>query len=149
MTSNLQDLEDLARTNLPLAHYDFFAGGAQDEVTLWENRSAFERIFFQPRVLKGKIDNNTSCDLLGNRLRSPIILSPTAFHQLAHPEGELASAKAANAFGTVMIVSMASTTPIEAIANIGKTQEEKSRFWFQLYVQPDRDFTRELIHRIE
>ena len=85
MNPVLAELHDKARAVLDPVHYDFFAGGAGDEVVLAENEAAFRRLALLPRVLRG---NATTDDF-------PVLISPTAFHKLAHPDGELATARAA------------------------------------------------------
>jgi 4-hydroxymandelate oxidase len=76
-------------------------------------------------------------------LRSPVLIAPTAFHRLAHPDGESGTARAAAEAGTVLTVSMAATEPVERIAEAG------GPLWFQLYVQPDRAFTAGVVRRAE
>jgi 4-hydroxymandelate oxidase len=124
--------------------YDYYAGGAEDEVTLRANRAAYRRLGLRPRVLTdvGVID--TSLDLMGHKLRHPILLAPTAFQRLAHPDGELATARAARRAGAVYVASTLSTCTIEEIA-----AEAAGLLWFQLYVFRDRGLTREIIARAE
>src|SRR6202035_5664202 len=98
------------------AVYDYIAGGADDEITLRANEAAFAHINLRPRVLRGAGPAKLQTAILGHHISLPILISPTAFHRLAHPEGERATARAAAAAGTVMIVSMASTVAIEEVA---------------------------------
>lgn len=137
------DFEALARQRLPDAHYDFFAGGAGEESTLWANTAAYSEIELLPRVLRAVGDPDTTTTLLGTRTRLPIVVSPTAFHRLAHVDGEVATARAAASAGVVMIVSMAATTAVERVARAGAT------LWFQLYVQSDLAFTEHVVKRAE
>ncbi|GAB7038989.1 MULTISPECIES: alpha-hydroxy acid oxidase [Catenuloplanes] len=122
-------------------HRDFFAGGAGDERTVHANETAFDRLRLLPRVLRATGVPDPRLTLFGTVLPGPVLIAPTAFHRLAHPDGETATAHAARDTGTVMTVSMAATTPIEKIAGTG------ARLWFQLYPQPDRDFTAHLAGR--
>jgi 4-hydroxymandelate oxidase len=145
--STIQDFEDEARRRLPRAYYDYFAGGAQDEVTLRANREAFQGIMLRPRVLRGGFQGNLETELLDVTLDMPILIAPTAFHRLAHPDGECATARAARDAKLLMIISMASTTPVEVIT--AAADSAASRFWFQLYIQPDRGFTADLVKRAE
>jgi 4-hydroxymandelate oxidase len=145
--STLQDFEDEARRKLPRAHYDYVAGGAQDEVTLRANRAAFQGIMLRPRVLQGGFQGGLATELLGVTLDMPVLIAPTAFHRLAHPDGERATARAARDAKVLMIISMASTTPVEEIT--AAAGPEAGRFWFQLYIQPDRGFTADLVRRAE
>ncbi|GAB6897404.1 alpha-hydroxy acid oxidase [Kineosporia succinea] len=139
---SLDDIEKAAQNTLTKEHADFFAGAAGDESTLRSNRDAFERIRLRPRVLRDVSSRSTGITLLGRHLDTPVIVSPTAFHRLAHPDGEIATARAVAAANTVMIVSMAATTRIEAIG-------EETERWLQLYLQPDGDFTTALVQRAE
>ncbi|GAB7045314.1 alpha-hydroxy acid oxidase [Catenuloplanes indicus] len=124
-------------------HRDFFAGGAGEERTVRANAAAFDRLRLLPRVLRATGTPDPGLTLLGAALPGPVLIAPTAFHRLAHPDGEVATARAARDTGTVLTVSMAATTPIERIADTG------ARLWFQLYPQPDRDFTAHLVERAE
>ncbi|MFC3893991.1 alpha-hydroxy acid oxidase [Lentzea rhizosphaerae] len=131
MNPVLAELHEKARAVLDPVHYDFFAGGAGDEVVLAENEAAFRRLALLPRVLRGE----------ENGPEFPVLISPTAFHKLAHPDGELATARAA---GTVLVSSMASTVPIADVVAAAT-----GPVWFQLYLQPDPEVTEELIRRAE
>jgi isopentenyl diphosphate isomerase/L-lactate dehydrogenase-like FMN-dependent dehydrogenase len=140
---SLAAYEAAAREVLPAAIYDYYAGGADDELTLRANQAAYEGIFLRPRVLTDVSRVDPSVELLGEPLAFPVLLAPTAFHHLAHSEGELASARAARAAGTVMVASSLSTVPLEEIGAAG------GPLWFQLYVFRDRSLTRELVARAE
>jgi 4-hydroxymandelate oxidase len=140
---SLREIEDEARRRLDPAVFDFFAGGAADEVTVRANEAAFARIGLVPRVLCGGGTRELAVTLLGRRAALPVVVAPTAFHRLAHPDGELATARAAAKAGVVMVVSMASTVAVEELASAG------ADLWFQLYVQPDLGFTEQLVRRAE
>jgi 4-hydroxymandelate oxidase len=137
------ELEAEARSRLEPAVYDFYAGGTADEITLRANESAFTRISLLPRVLTGRRAVDLAVELLGSRVDMPVLVAPTAFHRLAHPEGELATAQAAAKAGTIMIVSMAATVAVEQVATAG------ADLWFQLYIQPDLAFTEAIVRRAE
>jgi 4-hydroxymandelate oxidase len=132
-----------ARDRLEPAHWDYFAGGAGDERTLRGNEEAFARLRLVPRVLRATGPRDLATTLFGTELAAPILVAPTAFHRLAHAEGELATARGARDAGTVLVVSMAATTPVEDIAAVG------APLWFQVYLQPDREFTAALVRRAE
>src|ERR671931_2897315 len=138
---SLRELEPLARERLDPAVYDFFAGGADDELTLRANEAAFARIGLVPRVLRGGGRPRLEVELLGSRASMPVVIAPTAFHRLAHTDGERATARAAAAAGTVMVASMAATVAIEEIAAAVPGP------WFQLYIQPDLGFTEAVVRR--
>jgi len=147
---SLRDLEREAQQRLDPALYDYFAGGADDEVTVGSNEAAFARIGVLPRVLRGPGPAHLEATILGCRLKMPVLISPTAFHQLAHPDGERATARAAAAAGTIMIVSMASTVAIEDVAAAAcEAGNTSGNLWFQIYLQPDLGFTESIIRRAE
>ncbi|MEU4520924.1 alpha-hydroxy acid oxidase [Amycolatopsis sp. NPDC024027] len=145
----IAEFEAAARGRLDPAHYDYFAGGAQDEITLRENETAFQHLRLVPRVLRGSDKRDLSIELLGTPSSMPILVAPTAFHRLAHPDGELATARAASRAGTIMIVSMAATTAIEDIAAAAREAAPDPGLWFQLYLQPDLEFTEAIVRRAE
>lgn len=141
---NLFELEKLAKEELPQSAYDYYAGGAGDEFTLRENRAAFERIQIHPRVLVDVSWRDLSTTLFGQPIALPVLVAPTAFHKLAHPEGELATVRAAGKAGTIMVLSSLSTTLVEDVMKAAS-----GPVWFQLYINKDREFTRDLVARVE
>jgi 4-hydroxymandelate oxidase len=141
---NVADFEALARARMDRAFYDYYAGGAEDERTLADNVEAFTRLVFRPRALVGADRVDTSIDLLGSRLPFPIALAPTAFNRIAHPEGELAAARAAGTLGALMCCSTMATSSLEEIAAVAS-----GPLWFQLYVYRDREVTKDLVRRAE
>jgi 4-hydroxymandelate oxidase len=141
---NVLDFEAIAREHMTPSAYDYYAGGAEDEVTLGENREAFRRIALRPRVLAGTATVATETELFGLTLPYPIALAPTAFNRLGHPDGELAAARAAGKAGTLMCCSTIASSSIEDIAAAAS-----GPLWFQLYVYRDRDVTRDLVARAE
>jgi 4-hydroxymandelate oxidase len=149
----LRDFETEARRCLDPAVSDYFAGGADDEVTVRENESAFARIGLVPRVLRGLNGKpNLDVTLLGSRLSLPVLIAPTAFHRLAHPDGECATARAAVAAGTILIAAMAATATIEDIAAAARSaapNDIQPAIWFQFYIQPDLGLTEALVRRAE
>lgn len=140
---NLAEYEAAARAGLPRMVYDYYAGGADDELTLRANRDAYRTVALRPRVMVDVSRVDTSVALLGERLAFPVLLAPTAFQKLAHPEGELASVRAAHAAGTLMLsAGTLSTTPVEEVARAAP-----SPLWFQVYVFRDRGLTEALVRR--
>jgi len=133
-TLSLRELELEARKRLDPAVYDFVAGGAEDEVTLRANNATFAHIGLLPRVLCGKRTPDLAISLLGRPATMPVLIAPTAFHRLAHPDGECATARAAAAAGVIMIASMASTVAIEQVAAAAreKAAGAEPSIWFQL-----------------
>jgi 4-hydroxymandelate oxidase len=140
---NVRDFEVAARARLDPVHYDYFASGAQDEITVAANESAFRRRALLPRVLRGCEPPRLETTVLGQRASMPVLIAPTAFHRLACVDGEVATGRAAVAADVTMIAAMLSTVTIEEIAATG------ANLWFQLYIQPDLAFTESLVRRAE
>jgi 4-hydroxymandelate oxidase len=140
---NLFDLEALARERLAGMAFDYYASGAQDEITLKANRAAFERLELAYRVLVDVSRRDASTTVLGQRIAAPFLVAPTAFHRLADPAGEAATARAAGRAGTVMILSTLSNVPVEEVVAAAS-----GPVWFQLYVYRDRGITAELVARV-
>jgi len=141
---NLAEMERAALEALAPMARDYYAGGARDEITLRENLAAWDRLRLHYRVLVDVSRRDCATEVLGQPVDLPILIAPTAFHRLACDDGERATARAAAAAGTVMIVSTLSTTRIEDVA-----PENPGRTWFQLYVYRDREVTRALVERAE
>lgn len=138
----VKDFQRAARRVLTKSAYDYYRSGADGERTLRENVRAFERLTFHPRVLVDVADRDLSIELLGARLASPIAAAPTAYHKLATPDGEAATARACAESGTLMVVSTLGTMTLEDVAAAAPGPK-----WFQLYVHKDRGFTRSLVER--
>lgn len=141
---NLADLERLARASLPRMAGDYVASGALDEVTLRENEAAWGRLRLHYRVLAGVARRSLATTVLGREVALPVLVAPTAFQRLAHEEGELATARACAAAGTVMVLSTLSTQPVEQVVAAAN-----GAVWFQLYVYRDREATLALVRRAE
>jgi 4-hydroxymandelate oxidase len=141
---NVSDFEEAARRRLATPVYNYIAGAAGDEISLRRNRSAFDALLLKPRVLRDVSRLDTAVELFGVRQKAPILLAPTAYHRMVHPEGELATARGAAAAGATMVISSIATTTVEEIAATAG-----GALWFQLYVLPDRAFTRDLVQRAE
>jgi 4-hydroxymandelate oxidase len=140
--TNLLELEDLARAKVPRPAFDYIAGGADDEVSLRRNREAYGKWALRPRVLVDVSSCDTSTTVLGQPVSMPILVAPTAFHGLVHPDGEIGTARGAAAAGTIMVVSAIATRTMEEIAAAIAAPR-----WFQLYVWKDREVTAELVKR--
>jgi 4-hydroxymandelate oxidase len=138
---NVDDFEAAARERLEPGAYGYIAGGAGDEHTLRQNRAAFERWELRPRVLVDVSTVSTRTTVLGTEVALPVLVAPTAFQRLAHPEGEAATARAAAAAGTIMtLATLSSVTPAELSASAPGAPQ-----WFQLYWSRDRGFTQGLV----
>ncbi|KAH7838895.1 hypothetical protein Vadar_032380 [Vaccinium darrowii] len=142
--TNVMEYQAIAKEKLPKMIYDYYASGAEDQWTLQENRNAFARILFRPRILVdvSKIDMTTT--FLGFKISMPIMIAPTAMQKMAHPEGEYATARAASAADTIMTLSSWATSSVEEVASTGPG----IRF-FQLYVLKDRNVVAQLVRRAE
>jgi 4-hydroxymandelate oxidase len=140
----IEDFEEVARQRLDAMTYAYVAGGAGDEISLRRNRAAFDALLLKPRVLRDVSRIDTTVELFGRTLLSPILLAPAAYHRLLHPDGELATARGAGAAGVPLVVSSLSNATVEEIAAVATAP-----LWFQLYVQTDRAFTRDLVQRAE
>jgi 4-hydroxymandelate oxidase len=141
---SVADYERSAREGLPRDVLDYFAGGALDEFTLQENTAAWRRLPLHYRVLAGVGERDLRTAVLGQKISMPICVAPTAFHRLACGEGEIATAKAAKAAGTLFILSSLSNTAMEKVF-----AQAVSPKWFQLYVYKDREITKALVQRAE
>ena len=140
----LPDLERLAAERLPQVARDYYASGADDEVTLRENVAAFARLALHYRVLVDVAQRDLATTVLGQRIAMPVLVAPTAFHRLAHPEGELASVAGAGDAGTIFVLSTLSNTRVEDVVAAAR-----GPVWFQLYVYRDRAATEALVRRVE
>lgn len=140
------DYEAVARERLGEAAWSYLCGGSGDEWTLRENIAAWTRLPLRPRVLRDLSAASTAVTLFGTPFAAPILLAPVAFQQLAHPDGELATALAAAALDTGMVVSTQASATLEDIA---ARAQGRAPLWFQLYIQPDRAFTASLVQRAE
>lgn len=145
----LEDHEHHARERLDGNAWAYFAGGAADEITLRANRGAWDALTLSPRVLRSLSGGHTRVQLLGRTLAHPVLLAPVAFQRMAHPDGELATAYAAAALGAGLVLSTQASMPLEAIAQAVLSDASRGPLWFQLYLQHDRGFTRELVQRAE
>ncbi|CAL5410139.1 unnamed protein product [Camellia sinensis] len=142
--TNVVEYEAIAKEKLPKMIYDYYASGAEDQWTLQENQNAFTRILFRPRMLidVSKIDMTTT--VLGFKISMPILIAPTAMQKMAHPEGEVATARAASAAGTIMTLSSFATSSVEEVASTGP-----GIHFFQLYMIKDKNVVAQLIRRAE
>jgi len=140
---NVFDYQALAEQRLSPMARDYYNSGAWDEVTLQANRQAFARLQLRPRVLVDVSQRELATQVLGQGLQCPILVAPMAFQCLAHPEGELATARAATALGVGMVLSTLSTMSLEEVSTV----PSDSPRWFQLYVHRDRGLTQSLVER--
>jgi L-lactate dehydrogenase (cytochrome) len=139
---NFNDFRKLAKKKLPAPIFHYIDGGSDDEITLNRNTEAFNKCDLIPNVLAGVNKPDLSTTIFGTKINIPIFLSPTAMQRLYDPEGDRASAKAADKFGTMYGMSTMATSSIEEIANISSGPK-----LFQLYIHKDKSITDDLIER--
>jgi isopentenyl diphosphate isomerase/L-lactate dehydrogenase-like FMN-dependent dehydrogenase len=142
---NVWDYERAAEEKLDPAAFGYFAGGANDEWTLFENLEAFNRWVLRPRVLVDVSSVSAATTVLGTEVSFPVLVAPVAFQGLAHADGEKAMARGAAAAGTIMCLATLSTVSIEDVADAAP---EGAR-WFQLYWGPDRAKVQDLVERAD
>ena len=141
---NVYEMEAAARERLSPTAFAYYASGSHDEITLRENGRAYDRIFLRPRVMVDVGRRDLSATVLGARLSAPILVAPTAFQRMAHPDGEIGTARAAGALRMGMILSSLSNSTIEEVR-----QATAAPLWFQLYIFKDRGVTKALVERVE
>jgi isopentenyl diphosphate isomerase/L-lactate dehydrogenase-like FMN-dependent dehydrogenase len=139
----LADYRRAARARLDPLTWDYYRSGADAEVTLRDNRRAYQRWRIWPRMLVDVTTRHLSTTVLGAPVAMPILVAPTAYQRLAHSDGERATARATAAAGTLMCVSTLATVSLEDVAAAAPGAPR----WFQLYVHKDRELTRTLVER--
>ena len=139
---NFNDFRKLAKKKLPAPIFHYIDGGADDEVTLRRNTSAFDDCDLIPNILASVGKPDLSTTIFGRKIDIPIFLSPTAMQRLYHPDGDKASARAAEKFGTFYSMSTMANNSIEEISNISSGPK-----LFQLYVHKDKSITDDLLDR--
>jgi 4-hydroxymandelate oxidase len=141
---NLFDYEALAQPRMHPALWDYIVAGAADEITVAENRRAFERLVIRPRVLVDVSRIDTATHVLGAPVAAPIMIAPSGPHGAVCPEGECASAQAAGEAGIAMVAPSGSSRTIEETASAAS-----GPLWLQLYLYPERERTQALVRRAE
>ena len=139
---NLFAYEQMAKEHLSQMAFDYYSSGAWDEITLQDNRAAFARVKLYPRMLVDVSEVNLTTKILGAYLRLPLLIAPMAFQCLAHPEGEIATALAAEIGGVGMVLSTLANKSLEEVATVANGLQ-----WFQLYIHKDQGLTRALVER--
>jgi 4-hydroxymandelate oxidase len=141
---NVFDFEPVARKNIPAAHFGYMASGIDDEVTLRANREGFLKFQLRPRRLVDVSKVDTSVEILGVRYANPIIVAPVGGQKAFHPEGEIAVARGARPGNHLMILSTASTSPVEEVI-----AARGAPVWFQLYASNKWEVARAIVARAE
>ncbi|MGI6245638.1 MAG: alpha-hydroxy acid oxidase [Pseudochelatococcus sp.] len=140
----LDDYERHARGKLEASLWAYLAGGGADGITLRRNRAAFDDILLNGRIFADMRGAGTGLSLFGERLDFPVIVAPTAYHRLVHPQGEIATVRGAGAVGGWMVVSTLASTSLEDVAAAAVRPA-----WFQLYLHHDPALTIDLVRRAE
>lgn len=141
---NVMDYEAPAQARMNAAHWDYYAGGSGDEITLHANRAIFDHIRLRPRMLVDVTTCDTSTSVLGCPISMPILVAPTAQHGFAHPEGECETARGVGQAGTLLTASSVSSRRLEEVAAAAN-----GPLWFQLYVFDDNTITIDVVQRAE
>ena len=140
--ASVSDLRDISKRRLPGGVFDYIDGAAEDEVTLRRNSEAYNSVEFKPRVFRDVSNISVASSLLGKPLSFPLVLAPTGFGRIAHSQGELAVARAAERANIPYTLSTLGTRSIEDIAEVSN-----GRKWFQVYVWRDRELVKEMLER--
>ena len=140
---SLRDYEARAKLSLPHNHWEFIEAGAMTESTTRRNTSAFEDLKLRPRFLRDVENRKLSTTVLGTEISLPVMVCPAGGHKIAHPDGELATARGAGMSDTLMMLSTSSHYPMEQVAEAGSGPK-----WFQLYHR-GYEVTEMLVHRAE
>jgi isopentenyl diphosphate isomerase/L-lactate dehydrogenase-like FMN-dependent dehydrogenase len=139
---NLFEFESIARERLPKEEYDYIAGGATDEISVDRNRRAYASWALRPRVLRDVSVLDLSTTVLGTKVNLPVLIAPCGGHKRAHPDGELATYRAAAACGTILAVSANSNTSFEDLAKAAD-----GHLWVQMYPFRDKEMTKDWLKR--
>ncbi|XP_030080936.1 peroxisomal (S)-2-hydroxy-acid oxidase GLO3-like [Drosophila hydei] len=142
---SVADFEQKAKEQLERNALDYYKSGAGEQVTRGLNHEAYKRLRLRPRCLRDVSHLDISCKILGEQLAWPLGIAPTAMQKLAHPDGEIGTARAAGQAGSIFILSTLSTCSIEEVA----AAAPETCKWFQLYIYKDRSLTQQLVRRAE
>jgi 4-hydroxymandelate oxidase len=141
---NLADFEALARQSLTPLAWEYFEGGAEDEISIAENMAAFRRIKLRPRMLADVAERSLATSVLGQPISLPVILAPTSHQSLAHPQAEIATMGGAAAAGTIATLGTGNHYSVEEV-----TAAVRHPFWYQMYCYESRAVTERMIRRAE
>jgi (S)-mandelate dehydrogenase len=139
---NIGDLREIARRRVPGFAFEYVEGGAEEEATLRRNREAFAALRFVPSTLVDTAGRSLETSLFGRRVAAPFVIAPTGLNGMLHPQGDMALARAAAAFGIPYTLSTLSTTRLEDVAATAG-----GRLWMQLYVMKNRAIAEDIMTR--
>ncbi|RSM14912.1 hypothetical protein CEP52_001077 [Fusarium oligoseptatum] len=143
---NLLDFEAVARRVMKKTAWGYYSSGADDEITMRENHSAFHRVWFRPRVLVDVEHVDFSTTMLGTKCSIPFYVTATALGKLGHPEGEVILTRAANKHDVIQMIPTLASCSLDEILD---AQQGDQVQWLQLYVNKDREITRKIIQHAE
>ncbi|BGP12780.1 hypothetical protein JCM10213v2_000697 [Rhodosporidiobolus nylandii] len=143
---SLYDFEAVAKSVLPTAAWAYYSSGADDEVTMRENRSAYQRIWFRPRILRDVENVDFSCEILGQKSTLPIYITATALGKLGHPDGEKNLTWAGHEQGVIQMIPTLASCSFDEIVDAAQPGQVQ---WMQLYVNKDREITRKIVQHAE
>ncbi|KAG0637799.1 FMN-dependent dehydrogenase-domain-containing protein [Tuber brumale] len=143
---NLHDFESVARQVMRGGAWAYYSSGADDEITLRENHSAYHKIWFRPRILVDveKVDSSTS--MLGSKCEVPFYVTATALGKLGHPEGEMVLTRAAGRHGVIQMIPTLGSCSFDEIVDAKRGDQVQ---WLQLYVNQDREITKRIVQHAE
>ncbi|WEW59179.1 flavocytochrome b2 [Emydomyces testavorans] len=143
---NLMDFEAVARRVMTKTAWGYYSSGADDEITMRENHSAFHKIWFRPRILVNVEEVDISTTMLGTPVSVPFYVTATALGKLGHPDGEVCLTKAAATHDVVQMIPTLASCSFDEIMD---ASTDKQTPWLQLYVNKDREVTRKIIQHAE
>ncbi|KAJ3477832.1 hypothetical protein NLI96_g10195 [Meripilus lineatus] len=143
---NLHDFEVVARTVLPEKAWAYYSSASDDEITLRENRMAYQRVWFRPRILRNVDQVDWSTSILGVKSSLPVYISATALGKLGHPDGEICLTRAAAKHGVIQMIATLASCSFDDIIDAAAPGQE---FFLQLYVNRDREITRKYVQHAE
>ncbi|KAF5677912.1 FMn-dependent dehydrogenase [Fusarium heterosporum] len=147
---NVNEIQEVAKSKLSSAVWQYYTTGAEDQHTLERNRSIYDKILLRPHVLRDVSKIDTSTTIFGKRYDFPIAIAPTAYQKLVGNGGEIALTRASHALGTNFILSSNATTSLEDVMDaLPRRDTSYPSPWFQLYFVRSRETTANLIHRAE
>ena len=143
---NLHDFESVAKQVMKKIAWGYYSSGADDEITLRENHSAYHKIWFRPRVLVDVEEVDSSTRMLGSKCDIPFYVTATALGKLGDPEGEVVLTRAASRHGVIQMIPTLSSCSFDEIVDAKKGDQVQ---WLQLYVNKDREITKRIVQHAE
>ncbi|KAI0795096.1 glyoxylate dehydrogenase [Abortiporus biennis] len=143
---NMHDFEIVAKAVLPEKAWAYYSSGSDDEITIRENRTAYQRVWFRPRILRDVSKVDWSCEILGVKSSLPVYISATALGKLGHPDGELCLTRAAANHNVIQMIATLASCSFDEIMNAGAPGQQ---FFLQLYVNGDREITKKYVQHAE